>query len=87
MVDDEMFDELEEAEKDLRRMQEEEVESARAGYSNGRYLLRAHHFHVAAQYVAMYLCGVPAVQRIVLFGSVSMPSNTRCCASRYCWRR
>ena len=76
-LDDLSNEEEEEEEEDtadfLARLEEEEVEAARAGKSNGARLLRQHQFHLAAQYVAIALCAIPAVRRVVLFGSVALP--------------
>lgn len=73
MIDDLIDDESEDSAGFLAEMERGEIEEARAGYSNGRKLLRQHEFHLAAQYVALALCGITAVRRIVLFGSVALP--------------
>ncbi len=73
MIDDLYDEETEDSADLLAQMEREEIEEARAGYSNGRKLLRQHEFHLAAQYVALALCGITAVRRIVLFGSVALP--------------
>ena len=54
--------------------QENAVEWARGGYANQARLERQRDFQLAAQYVAMALSSLPAVKRVVLFGSVALAS-------------
>lgn len=73
MVDEIDDEEFEDGADFMAHMEREEIASARAGYSNGAKLLRQHQFQLAAQYVALALCGIPTMKRIVLFGSVALP--------------
>lgn len=47
--------------------------SATAAEINGLRLKRQHDLRIAAQYVTLALCGLPAVRRVVVFGSVARP--------------
>ena len=71
--DDEYADEFGAAEAFDLEEQENAVEWARGGYANQARLERQREFQLAAQYIAVALSSLPAVKRVVLFGSVAAP--------------
>lgn len=55
------------------RLPEDTANNAGGAQVHGRRLKRQHDLHIAAQYVSIALCGLAAVRKIVLFGSVARP--------------